>query len=70
MPHVCAGIQYRKGNDGPVHSDLCREFGGLLSVPKDYRKLLHDSLDEYLNNLDPKGFFFVGNGVSELEEGE
>lgn len=53
--HIHAEILY--GTDkGLVHSDVCT-----ADISDEYRELLHQCLDEFLNNYDPSGGFAVGN---------
>lgn len=56
---VCAEIQY-----GSVHSDLCPGSDAVLKSSS-YRALLHQALDEWLNNADGDGFFYVGDATRE-----
>lgn len=55
--HFHGEIAYHKEGVGNVHSDLCFEGE---TIPDDYRALLHEALDEFLNNYDPNGVFGVG----------
>lgn len=50
--HICCEIQY-----GPIHSDLC---GTDVHSPE-WREVLHSALDEWLNNSNGDGCFYVGN---------
>lgn len=62
--HVCAEIVYEKADVGPVHSDLCATYSGAPEKSSEWRKMLHDCLDEYLDSMnDPEnlGYFFVGD---------
>ena len=60
-PHYHAEIQYTSEKDGTVHSDIC---GSDLKSRK-WRKLLHESLDEWLDESNGTGFFFIGNDLDE-----
>lgn len=46
--HICAEIQYEKPV-GYVHSDICFNTDMSESEAEEYRKFLHTSLDEWLN---------------------
>lgn len=62
--HICAEVMYEKEGVGGIHSDLCAEWDGTPASDSEWRKLLHDSLDEYLDNMvDPEsqGIFYVGD---------
>jgi len=59
----CAEIAY-DSLDGGVHSDLCWQCGPnaeAAPVTDEYRKLLHDCLDEWLNRSNGSGAFWVGD---------
>ena len=58
--HICAEVFY-ESPEGNVHSDLCIEdISGNFHIDTDYRKFLHDNLDEWLNNSNGTGHFVVG----------
>jgi hypothetical protein len=54
--HVCAEIMYLRANLENVHSDIC---GDLNSA--DWREFLHKALDEWLDNGNGSGIFYVGD---------
>lgn len=59
----CAEIAY-DSLAGWVHSDLCwrcRPGVDPERVTEEYRKLLHDCLDEWLNRSNGSGAFWVGD---------
>ncbi len=59
----CAEIAYESAGGG-VHSDLCWRCGPTAepaAVSDEYRQLLHDCLDEWLNRSDGSGAFWVGD---------
>lgn len=56
FPEMNSEIQYGDG----VHSDLGTSHENVLRSPA-YRQTLHEALDEYLNNTNGEGFFYVGN---------
>lgn len=61
----CAEIQYHDDyTEGTIHSDLCwhcepKAEGEDLTA--EYRKLLHDCLDEWLDRSRGTGAFWLGN---------
>ena len=68
----CGEIAYlRKEDDGfgyesvvSVHSDICLNCSPKApdgEVTDDYRKFLHDCLDEWLNKANGNGAFWVGD---------
>lgn len=64
--HICAEIQYEKPV-GYVHSDICFNTDMSESEAEEYRKFLHDALDEWLNQdygavgaTKHTGYFVVG----------
>jgi len=57
---VCAEIQYEKP-EGYIHSDICMIHDGEYNPSDDYRKFLHDCLDEWLNQSNGTGMFWIGN---------
>lgn len=59
---IHAEIQY-DAKDGPVHSDICPPDCKFTN-DDDYRKFLHDCLDEWINWSSGTGFFYIGNGKS------
>lgn len=46
--HICAEIQYETPS-GNVHSDICFSTEMSPEEAEEYRKFLHTSLDEWLN---------------------
>lgn len=59
--HICSEIMYDSPK-GPVHSDLCAEGdkAKFMKCPE-WRKFLHDNLDEWLNNSNGTGYFYIGD---------
>ncbi len=53
---ICAEIMYETDH-GPVHSDVCP--GEYFSA--EYRRLIHNVLDEWMNDSQRTGFFYIGN---------
>jgi len=54
------GFEYEFG----VHSDICWNCGPKAEeqeLTDEYRQLLHDCLDEWLNKANGKGSFWVGD---------
>lgn len=71
MKDFCGAIQYMRDNVGPVHSDICLHRNPAHSedgLTDDYRKFLHDCLDEWLDNSDGTGCFWVGDPVEMVNE--
>jgi hypothetical protein len=62
MPlNFCGQIQY-DGVNGGVHSDICWNHEKLdIEMTEDARQLMHDCLDEWLNNSNGSGYFWMGN---------
>lgn len=60
MPHICAEIQY-DSEIGTVHSNLC----GDDTNDKEWGKLLHEALDEWLNKSNGTGHFVVGPAMED-----
>jgi len=58
MKEFCGEIQYFP-KDSSVHSDICKHNDG--PITDTYRKFLHDCLDEWLNQSDGTGAFWVGD---------
>lgn len=59
----CGEIAY-DGTDG-VHSDICWSCGPASEggpLTDEYRALLHACLDEWLDNSNGSGAFWVGDG--------
>lgn len=57
--HICCEIQY-----GGIHSDLC----GTDVRDPEWREVLHSALDEWLNNSNGDGCFYVGNVLDMVGE--
>jgi len=53
--NVCAEIRY-----GATQSDICPPSHSAM-FSDDYRQLLHDCLDEWLDRSGGDGRFFIGN---------
>ena len=54
-------IIYDTGNGG-VHSDICFNCNGEgKEMTEDFRKFLHDCLDEWLRQSNGTGAFWVGD---------
>lgn len=71
MKDFCGAIQYMRDNTDSVHSDICLHRDPAHSedgLTDDYRKFLHDCLDEWLNNSNGTGCFWVGDPVEMTEE--
>lgn len=64
MPlHVHAEIEYQAETEElgkhSVHSDICPPDCDLKNISEEYRKFLHDNLDEWLNNSKGTGIFYI-----------
>jgi len=57
---VCAEIAYST-ESGAVHSDVCPPGHLFENIDSEERKLLHQFLDEWLNESGGTGCFFVGD---------
>jgi len=69
---VCAEIMYDEG-EGMIHSDLCMIHNGKYEVHDSYREFMHKCLDEWLNNSDGTGMFWIGDpefAYANFNEGE
>jgi hypothetical protein len=60
--NFCGEIQYASEN-GYVHSDICFDCQGEqnIELTDDYREFLHKCLNEWLDNSNGNGYFWVGN---------
>jgi len=58
MKNFCGEITYET-SEGNVHSDICKHNYDVL--PENYRKFLHECLDEWLDNSNNTGAFWVGD---------
>ena len=57
-------ITYEDQNKGGVHSDICWCCNPRTEeqpIDDDYRKMLHECLDEWLNKSNGTGAFWVGD---------
>jgi len=58
MKNFCGEITYET-SEGNVHSDICKHKYDVL--PENYRKFLHECLDEWLDKANNTGAFWVGD---------
>lgn len=60
--YFCGGIEYQT-KDGNLHSDICYRCDGEndKELTEDYKDFLHNCLEEWLNNSNGTGIFWVGN---------
>jgi len=65
MMNFCGEIQY-ENEMGTVHSDICLHSEEGM-VTEDYRKLLHDCLNEWLDKSNGTGAFWVGNAMVRIK---
>lgn len=54
----CGEIAYETEN-GSVHSDICWHHNEMVS--EDFRRFLHDCLDEWLNKAKGNSAFWLGD---------
>lgn len=61
VQHVHAEIEYKRSSDGVmVHSDVCPpDCLASNMTSADYRTYLHDVLDEWLDNSNGTGLFYI-----------
>lgn len=60
----CAEIIYEDTEKGNVQSDICWNCSPRTedkAITEEYRQLLHDCLDEWLNKSNGTGAFWVGD---------
>ena len=57
---VHAEVAYGEGAES-VHSDICPREHFFFYIDDEYREFLHANLDEWLNNSNGTGFFYIGN---------
>jgi len=60
MSKVHAEISYRKNDGTSVHSDICPQNhdAGMINN-KEYKEFLHECLNEWLNNSNGSGGFYI-----------
>ena len=64
---VHAEIEYT-GKTGSIHSDICPEYcSSTYLKDEDYRKLLHKCLDEWLDESNGTGMFYIKGDSFEAE---
>lgn len=66
MKEFCGEITYEVVEEfgqggGTIHSDICFHSAYFDEPTDDYRKFLHDCLDEWLNKSNGTGAFWIGN---------
>lgn len=64
MSDVHAEIEYRRVDTDSrhehwVHSDICPPGCDLSNISDEYKKFLHDCLDEWLDNSNGTGIFYI-----------
>lgn len=60
MTHICSEIQYSRPTGETVHSDICYVLDLPISEAAEYRKFIHQALDEWLDN-NGSGLFYIGD---------
>jgi len=61
MAIVHAEVEYTNKNGDSIHSDLCPADCRFENIDDDYRNILHKCLDEWLNNSNGTGMFYIAN---------
>ena len=61
MPKTHAEIEYQREDGTWIHSDICPRGCDFKNANSEYRKNLHDFLDEWLNNGNGTGIFYIAN---------
>ena len=65
---VHAEIEYVRPNGDKVHSDICpKDCDSNNLKSEEYRKFLHDCLDEWLNNSDGSCGFYIKDESYEFD---
>lgn len=59
---IIAQIEYINKDLESVHSDICPPNHALVKLTPEYRKMLHECLDEWLDKSGGTGCFFIGEG--------
>jgi hypothetical protein len=57
---VCAEIMYET-EEGMIHSDLCMTHDAEYKVHESYREFIHKCLDEWLDESNGTGMFWIGD---------
>ena len=69
MPIIHAEIMYDRQDGESVHSDLCpRDCDSKNMISQEWRKYLHDCLDEWIDKSRGTGGFWIGDPVFMTEE--
>ena len=58
---VHAEIEYRHKNGHWIHSDICPKMCEWENLDEKHRQYLHDCLDEWLDNSNGSGHFYIEN---------
>ena len=73
-PSICGILEYvgyRNGQEiGWVHSDVCPKDHSVESLDEDYRKLMHQCLDEWFDKSQGTGHFYVGDAKTIYQDFE
>ncbi len=66
---VQAEIEYQKKDKTWIHSDI-EPYGGckFKDLDDDHRKFLHDCLDEWIDNSDGTGCFYIKDETFTIED--
>lgn len=63
----CGEIQY-ENSDGTIHSDVCHGCQSDKQFDSNDREFYHQLLDEWLNNSNGTGHFWIGDAQSLFSE--
>ena len=66
MP-VHAEIEYINEKGQSIHSDICPRDCDFKNIDKEYRDFLHKCLDEWLNNSNGTGVFYIKEEGFEID---
>ena len=67
--NVVAEIEYIDENLETRHSDIGPHGGLMKNITPEHRKFLHDNLDEWLDNSDGTGIFYITGESDEYLKG-
>jgi len=59
MKRVHAEIIYKNANGDSVHSDICPPQCDFTNINEEYKLFLHQCLDEWLENSNGTGTFYI-----------
>jgi len=59
MKKVHAETMYINSDNESIHSDICPPECNIKNLTNEYRKFLHDCLDEWLDKANSTGCFYI-----------